>query len=146
MPPLLINLKKQHFICSNLTLFVVPFFLSFFLLFLSFFFFFSFFSWGGGGRRSPSPPQMTPLISSHVQVVLINNLALSSFDENNLSKHQINVFILIIVQVIVSTHFQQTATKAHACSCDLCTSSIKYSSVSSSLVPKHCERYLNMGL
>ena len=50
------KLEKQHFICSNLTLFIVPFF-SFFLLFFSFFsFFFSFllFPWG---RRPPSPPQ-----------------------------------------------------------------------------------------
>ena len=64
--------KKQHFICSNLTLFIVPFFLSFFFsLFFSFFSLFSFFSFfflfffflggGGGGRRPPSPPQMTPL-------------------------------------------------------------------------------------
>ena len=60
--------KKQHFICSNLTLFVVPFFLFslffsfflFFLFFLSFFLFFFFL--GGGGRRPPSPPQMTPLL------------------------------------------------------------------------------------
>ena len=54
---LLKNWKKQHFICSNLTLFVVPFFLffSFFFSFFSLFsflsFFFSFFSisLGGGG-------------------------------------------------------------------------------------------------
>ena len=47
---LLKNWKKQHFICSNLTLFVVPFFLfsSFFLFFLFFFFL--------GGRRPPQPP------------------------------------------------------------------------------------------
>ena len=56
--------KKQHFICSNLTLFIVPFFLFslFFFSFLSpfsfFSFFFSFFSfflfpWG---RRPLSPP------------------------------------------------------------------------------------------
>ena len=49
------NWKKQHFICSNLTLFIVPFFL-FFLFFLFFFFFF-----GGGGGHGPSLPQMTPL-------------------------------------------------------------------------------------
>ena len=41
---LLKNWKKQHFICSNLTLFIVPsFFLSFFLLFFFFFFLFFFF-------------------------------------------------------------------------------------------------------
>ena len=62
--------KKQHFICSNLTLLIVPFFLSlffssfflffsFFLLFLSFFLFFFFL----GGDGPPSPPQMTPLQS-----------------------------------------------------------------------------------
>ena len=56
---LLKNGKKQHFICSNLTLFIVPFFLffSFFSLFFLFFFFL-------GGRRPPSPPQMTPLYFS----------------------------------------------------------------------------------
>ena len=60
--------KKQHFICSNLTLFIVPFFLSFFFffffslfsfLFFSFLFFFFLFPWG---RRPPSPHQMTPLM------------------------------------------------------------------------------------
>ena len=63
--------KKQHFICCNLTLFIVPFFLSFFFFifssfFLFFFFFFLFFfflfPWGGGDGP-PSPPQMTPLIN-----------------------------------------------------------------------------------
>ena len=53
------KLEKQHFICSNLTLFIVPFFLSFFfIVFLFFcfsFFFLFFFFLGGGGRRSPSP-------------------------------------------------------------------------------------------
>ena len=59
------NLKKQHFICSNLTLFIVPFFLSFFFLFFSFFslfflFFLSFFSFfffflGGNGPPAPLP-------------------------------------------------------------------------------------------
>ena len=62
--------KKQHFICSNLTLFIVLFFLSFFpffsffpLLFSFFFFsyFFLFFFFLGGD--SPQPPQMTPLSS-----------------------------------------------------------------------------------
>ena len=60
---LLKNWKKQHFICSNLTLFIVPFFfsLSFFLFSFSFFFFsffFSFFSFslGGGGGDAPQPP------------------------------------------------------------------------------------------
>ena len=49
------KLEKYHFICSNLALFIVPFFLSFFfLLFLffssfSFFFFFFLFPWGGDG-------------------------------------------------------------------------------------------------
>ena len=54
--------KKHHFICSNLTLFIVLFFLFslfslfflFFLFFFLFFFFFFFlFPWG---RRPPSPP------------------------------------------------------------------------------------------
>ena len=59
---LLKNWKKQHFICSNLTLFIVSFFLfslfSLFFLFLLFFFlfflFFSFFFFLGG-RRPPAP-------------------------------------------------------------------------------------------
>ena len=59
---LLKNWKKQHFICSNLTSFIVPFFLflffslffSFFLFFLSFFLFFFFL---GGGDGPPSPPK-----------------------------------------------------------------------------------------
>ena len=55
---LLESWKKQHFICSNLTLFIVPFF--HFFLFFSFFaffyfsFFFSFFIFPWG-RRPPSP-------------------------------------------------------------------------------------------
>ena len=55
--------KKQHFICSNLTSFIVPFFLFFlsfsffFLFFLSFFFF----SFSLGGSTAPMPPQMTLL-------------------------------------------------------------------------------------
>ena len=43
---------------SNLTLFTVPFFLSFF--FFSFFFLFP----CGGGGDGPQPPQMTPLYTS----------------------------------------------------------------------------------
>ena len=62
--------KKQHFICSNLTLFIVPFFsLSFFLLFFFFFFFFFsfffsffFFLGGRGGRRPPAPLKWRPWI------------------------------------------------------------------------------------
>ena len=51
--------KKQHFICNNLTLFIVPFFLfslfsSFFLFFLfSFFFLFFFFLGRGVGGQRP---------------------------------------------------------------------------------------------
>ena len=54
---LLKNWKKQHFICSNLTLFIVPFFLSFFffIFFLSFFFFFFL-----RGRRPPAPSNDAP--------------------------------------------------------------------------------------
>ena len=58
--------KKQYFICSNLTLFIVPFFLfsSFFSFFLFFLFFLSFFfflfPWGG--RRPPSPLKWRPCI------------------------------------------------------------------------------------
>ena len=50
------KLKKQHFICSNLILFIVPFFLSFFFFFslFSLFFLFSFFPLGR--RRRPHPP------------------------------------------------------------------------------------------
>ena len=50
---LLKNWKKQHFICSNLTLFIVPVFL-FFLFF--FFLFFLFFFFLGGGGDGPQPP------------------------------------------------------------------------------------------
>ena len=62
---LLKNWKKQHFICSNLTFFIVPFFLFFFFFFFSLFFFFSFFflftfSLGGGGRRPPTPLKWRP--------------------------------------------------------------------------------------
>ena len=60
------KLEKQHFVCSNLTLFIVPFFLSFFfslfslffLFFLSFFLFFFFL----GGRRPPAPLKWRPCI------------------------------------------------------------------------------------
>ena len=54
---LLKNWKKQHFICSNLTLFIVPFFHSFFFSFFFFFLFFLFFSFFFflGGRRPPAP-------------------------------------------------------------------------------------------
>ena len=73
--------KKQHFICSNLTLFIVPFFLSFFfLLFFSFFFFFFFFlfsfSLGGGWWRPPQPssndaPALVIDLSFHEDVTLL---------------------------------------------------------------------------
>ena len=63
---LLKNWKKQHLICSNLTLFIVPFFLffsffsfSFSFFFFSFFLFFFFLGERGGGPLAP--PQMTPL-------------------------------------------------------------------------------------
>ena len=49
------KLEKQHFICSNLTLFIVPFF-----LFFSFFFF----SLGGEG------PQMTPLRLTYLPIYM----------------------------------------------------------------------------
>ena len=61
------KLEKQHFICSNLTLVIVPFFIFslFFLFFLFFFLFILFFSFflflGGGGGDGPLAPQMTPL-------------------------------------------------------------------------------------
>ena len=54
------KLKKQHFICSNLTLFIVPFFSLFFsfLPLFSFFLFFLFFSFYlGGGGDGPQPPK-----------------------------------------------------------------------------------------
>ena len=64
--------KKQHFICSNLTLFIVPFFLAFFfsLFYLFFLFCLSFFLFFLFPWRQP--PQMTPLHCSfvlHVQDV-----------------------------------------------------------------------------
>ena len=49
------KMKKQHFICSNLTLFIVPFFLSLFFLFSLFSFFFLFFLLFPWERRLPSP-------------------------------------------------------------------------------------------
>ena len=61
------KLEKTALYCSNSTLFIVPFYLSFFfLLFFSFFFLFFLFSFslgggGGDGLTAPSPPQMTPL-------------------------------------------------------------------------------------
>ena len=68
MPPDYWKIEKQHFICSNLTLFIVPFFFffSFFLFSFSFFFFyflfflFFLFPWEGDG---PPAPQMTPLLT-----------------------------------------------------------------------------------
>ena len=51
---LLKNWKKQHFICSNLTLFIVPFNLSSFFLFFLSFFLFSFSLGGGDGPQPPS--------------------------------------------------------------------------------------------
>ena len=65
-PGLLKNWKKQHFICSNLTLFIVPFFLSFFfflLFFLFFLFFLSFFLFSfslGGATAPPAPLKWRP--------------------------------------------------------------------------------------
>ena len=65
------KLEKPHFICSNLTLFIVPFFLSFssfflFFLFFLLFFLFFLFPWGAGGATGPpSPSQMTPLCLWH---------------------------------------------------------------------------------
>ena len=57
--------KKQHFICSNLTLFIVPFFLSFFFLsfffFFLFFFLFFFFSFSLGEGGGDDPPGPSPL-------------------------------------------------------------------------------------
>ena len=50
--------KKQHFICSNLMLFIVPF-----CLFSLFFSFFSFFFVFLGAWRHPNPPQMMPLVT-----------------------------------------------------------------------------------
>ena len=56
------KLEKQHFICSNLTIYTVPFFLSFFFsfFFLSFFlFFFSHLKW----RPCRPDPRTTPVYS-----------------------------------------------------------------------------------
>ena len=57
------KLKKQHFICSNLTLFIVPFFLFFSFVSFSFFFFSFFFSFSLGRGDGPQPPHITPLWS-----------------------------------------------------------------------------------
>ena len=56
--------KKQHFICSNLTLFIVPFFLSFFSLFP----FFSFFFFSLGGDGPPAPLKWRPCPSRGVEL------------------------------------------------------------------------------
>ena len=51
------KLEKTAVYSSNLTLFIVPFFLSFFFFFYLFSFLFLFFLFpGGGGRRFPQPP------------------------------------------------------------------------------------------
>ena len=66
------NWKKQHFICSNLTLFIVPFFL--FSLFLSFFFFFLF-PWGW---RPPAPLKWHPCggpIAVRIQPTMVQELS-----------------------------------------------------------------------
>ena len=47
--------KKQHFICSNLTLFIIPFFLSFFSSFFLFFLFFLSFFLFPWGATAPQP-------------------------------------------------------------------------------------------
>ena len=94
---LLKNWEKQHFICSNSTLFIVPFFLfsHFFLfsLFSHFFFLFSFFllSFGGGwGCKgpppSPPPPPPSPPTSPPNDASAVVTIFLSLLDdtmENN---------------------------------------------------------------
>ena len=57
---LLKNWKKQHFICSNLTLFIVPFFLSLFFFSFFSFFIFSFFYFSFGGDGPPAPLKWRP--------------------------------------------------------------------------------------
>ena len=55
------KLEKKHSICSNLTLFIVPFYLfSVFFSFVFFCLFFFFFFFFLLGRRPPISPQMTP--------------------------------------------------------------------------------------
>ena len=71
------NWKKQHFICSNLTLFIVPFFfLSFFLFSFSFFFFSFFFFFfflfsvylrGGDGPQLPINDASGPSIKGEAK-------------------------------------------------------------------------------
>ena len=82
---LLKNWEKQHFICSNLTLFIVPsFFLSFSSSFFSFFFLFRFFlsfflfsfSLGEGRRLPPAPSNDAPAIPQ-VQVCFRFQLSLT---------------------------------------------------------------------
>ena len=72
------KLEKQHFICSNLTLFIVPFFLFFlffslfFLFFLFFFLFFFFlFPWGA---TAPQPPIWRLCSSSSIINSIINSM------------------------------------------------------------------------
>ena len=67
--------KKQHFICSNLTLFIVPFFLSFFFSLFSLFFYFSFFPFffflRGDAPPAPLKAQMTPLTPRLFSTIMI---------------------------------------------------------------------------
>ena len=113
------NWKKQHFIFSILTLFIVPFFLfslffsSFLsLFFLSFFFFFFFLfslslgGGGGGGDDGPSAPhQMTPL--NHGFMNLAKMSYLIEIDDGNL-ENQSQPHVLYVCCISTSCIHEHT--------------------------------------
>ena len=66
----IIEKMKKHFICSNLTLFIAPFFISFFFSSsFSLFFLFFLFSFSLGGPTQS--PQMTPLTARYLRQFLL---------------------------------------------------------------------------
>ena len=96
--------KKQHFICSNLTSFIVPFFLFlffslFFLFFLFFFLFFLFFFFLGGAT-APQPPKwrlwMVPRHGLQTSVTLASRRC--SWDESRC--HDIKSMLSPFVSVL----------------------------------------------
>ena len=84
---LLKNWKKQHFLCSNLTLFIVPFFfLSFVLLFSLFSSFFRLFFFFLGEGTAPQPPSN----DAPAQPLLLTNFLLPV---QNITMHPFNMFV-----------------------------------------------------
>ena len=87
--------KKQHFTCSNLTLFIVPFFLFLFFLFFSLFsFFFFFFSFSLGATAPSSPPKWRPC--SRMNSHLSTNSLFLPFSPGPLVQKESPVAVLMI--------------------------------------------------